>query len=170
MPEVSGEPRHKKMVVEYQPSPQVFRRATHAAWRAQASFKILFLLIAALLAAITFALGIGARPADQLPVVASLLVGCALFYAYPLIAYFRRPEYRSKVRFEFGRDGFSYQRGAEHESLHWSAIRQISVGRNFYILNLPKRFQLAIPRSSFATGQEQHFRLLAATEGVPIRD
>lgn len=170
MPETPGDSIEKKIVVEYKPSAHIFRKATHAAWRAQGSFKLLFTLLAALLLAVAFALGIGVDTSEQIPVLLSLLVGWLTFYTYPLIAFARKPEYRSPVRIEFGRDGFSYQRGEQQDTLAWSAIQQITEARNFYVLTMPKRFQLAIPKDSFAGGQEQHFRLLAATEGVPIRD
>lgn len=168
MPEAPGDPRDNKIVVEYRPSARLFRRATHAAWRSQTPFKVLFLLLAALLLAVSYAIGAGAGLSDQLPVAVLLLTGFLLFHAYPLLAYSKKPEYRSPVRFEFSRNGFTYRRGPAHETLDWSAIQTITETKSFYVLTLPKRFQLAIPKTCFQDGQEQHFRILAATEGVPI--
>lgn len=170
MPVESGGSKPKNIVIEYQPTAGLFRRATHAAWRAQTPFKVLFALVLALVAAMLGVTALGADPADQLPVVACMLLGVGLYYAYPLIAYYRKPEYRAPVRLEFSKDGFSYRRGTDGESLDWSAVHQIASARHFYILTMARRFQLAVPKAEFTGGQEQHFRILAATEGVPIRD
>jgi hypothetical protein len=158
-----------KAAAHYRATLQMFRRATHAAWKAQTSFRVILILVALLFAAAAFTVGIGASVADQMPVAIYLLLGSLFYFWYPSHMFARDPKNREDVHYEFSRDGVSYSWAGAKWSMPWSFLNQARETREFYVLELPNHLRLAIPKSGFAPGAEQHFRLLAATGGVPIR-
>jgi hypothetical protein len=98
-----------------------------------------------------------------------MLMAVAFYCLYPSLAFAADPRNRSDVRFEFNRYGVSYTFAGREASVPWSAVEQASETREFYVLALPHRLRVALPKIQFGPGQEQRFRLLAATSGVPIR-
>jgi hypothetical protein len=158
-----------KVAVDCRVSRKSFRRATHAAWMGQASFQALIGLMALLFASASFALGVGVSPSAQMPVVAYLLVAVLFWFLYPTFVYAKDPLYRQDIHFEFNREGVRYTRAGSESSLLWSSLNQARETAEFYILEPAGRLRLAVPKSAFGPDQEQRFRLIAATSGVPIR-
>ncbi len=115
-----------------------------------------------------FVVGLGARLQDQFPVLLYALVAVAFYYVYPTIAFARDPRHRMAQFFEFTKDALRYRRGDTEATLPWSALKAAVESNDFYVLDLPQRQKVAVPKSAFAPGEEQRFRLLAATQGVQI--
>jgi hypothetical protein len=158
-----------RVSVSYRPSRKIFTRATHASWSTQLSFQVLVLMMLALWAATNFTVGAGSPVQQHLPTFTYMLMAVAFYCLYPSLAFAADPRNRSDVRFEFNRYGVSYTFAGREASVPWSAVEQASETREFYVLALPHRLRVALPKIQFGPGQEQRFRLLAATSGVPIR-
>ncbi len=157
------------VAAHYRASVRMFRRATHAAWKAQTSFRVMLVLITLLFTAAAFTVGMGASLSDQAPVAIYLLLGTLFYFWYPSHMFARDPKNREDVHYEFSREGVNYCWAGSKWSMPWSFLNQARETREFYVLELPNHLRLPIPKSGFAPGTEQHFRLLAATGGVPIR-
>jgi YcxB-like protein len=153
----------------YTPSRKTFSRATHASWNTQPSFQIIVLMMIGVWAAANFALGAGSQLEQQLPAFTYILMAIGFYFLYPSFAFAADAKNRSDVRFEFDRSGVSYRFAERESSLPWSALSQATETRDFYVLALPDRLRVALPKDEFGPGAEQRFRLLAATSGVPIR-
>lgn len=164
----SSSSRAVSVAVDYRLTLQSFVRASHAAWKSRTSFKIMVGLIILLLIATGFSLAMGVAPVDHWPVGVYIVLALACYYAFPAAAFYRDADHRRPVRFEFGRDAVTYRRGDAEEPLNWHDLSRIAETKEFYILHLSDRRLVAIPKSAFAEGKEQHFRLLAATSGHPI--
>jgi hypothetical protein len=160
----------KGMTVEvaYRFSLKTFIRATHAAWRSQAIFQVLALMIVLLWVASSFVVGLGAELQDQLPTFGFTVLAVAFYYLYPIIAFARDPRHRAARRFQFSKDALRYRMGDTESTIPWSALKAAVESREFYVLYLPEKQKVAVPKSAFAAGEEQRFRLLAATSGVPV--
>lgn len=155
------------MALDYRPSRRVFSKATHAAWASQPIFQMVVFLMVALWAAASFTAGMGAIQ-QQLPTFTYLLMMVAFFAWYPSLAFAADARNRGDVHIEFNRDGVSYRRAAGAGDVPWSALSRAADTRDFYVLAMPNRQLVAVPKSAFGPGEEQRFRLLAATSGVPI--
>lgn len=158
-----------RVAVDYRPSRKTFRQATHAAWGSQLMFQALVLLFVALWVAAGYALGVGARLEDQLPTFTYLLMAVAFYLWYPSFAFSSDARNREEVCFEFTRAGVRYHRAGNGAELGWNALSQAVDTKDFYILSMPGRQVIAVPKFAFGPGEEQLFRLMAATSGVPIR-
>lgn len=156
------------VAVAYQFSRRMFAKATHAAWRSQTIFQALAAMMVILLVSSMFVVGLGADLEDQLPVFVYTLLAGAFYYWYPTIAFVSDPRYRMGLSFEFTRDAFRYRRGDTETTLPWSALKSAVESSDFYVLDLPEKQKVAVPKSAFGPGEEQRFRLLAATSGVQI--
>lgn len=156
------------MSVNYRLSRKAFSRATHASWNTQTSFQILVLMMIGLWAAANFALGAGARLGQQLPVFTYLLMAIGFYVLYPSLAFAADAKNRSDVHIDFNRSGVNYRSAQRESSLPWSSLSQAIETTDFYVLALPDRLRVALPKEEFGPGEEQRFRLLAATSGVPI--
>ncbi|HVL51494.1 MAG TPA: YcxB family protein [Actinomycetota bacterium] len=156
------------VAVDYRLTLKAFIQATHAAWRTQTIFQALAAMLVLLVLSSLFVVGLGARLEDQAPVLWYTLMALAFYYLYPTIAFASRPRHRVAQSFEFTKDSFRYRKGDTEETLPWSAIKSAAETRGFYVLSLPERQNVAVPKSAFGPGQEQRFRLLAALQGVPI--
>ena len=154
--------------VAYRFSLKAFIRATHAAWRAQPIFQVLAVMLVLLWIASAFVVGLGARLEDQLPTFAFTMLAVAFYYLYPMIAFAKDPKHRRPRRFEFARDALTYRLGDTESTIPWSDLKAAVESADFYVLDLPHNQKVAVPKSAFAPGGEQRFRLLAATSGVPI--
>lgn len=155
-----------RVAVEYRLSPGTFRRATHAVWKSQASFKVLAAMMGLLWVAANFNLGAGGRLQDQLPVFAYLVMALAFYYLYPSIAFSRDPRNRTSTRLEFTKDRITYRLAGKETAVPWSALTATIETSEFYLLSFPEKLKLAVPKAGFAPDHEQRFRLLAATSGV----
>lgn len=147
----------------------MFRRATHASWMAQTSFRMILVLTTLLFAAAAFTAGAGATLADQIPVVSYLTLAVAFYFWYPSHMFARDPRNRQDIHYEFSRDGVRYSWAGSEWSMPWSFLNQARETSDFYVLELPNHLRLAVPKAGFDPGGEQSFRLMAATAGVPIR-
>lgn len=161
------------VAVDYRPSRKVFSQATRAAWTSQPAFQILIVVMVTLWAAASFAAGMSAGAgidtfSQQLPTFTYLVLGVAFFAWYPSFAFAADARNRGAVHIEFNRAGVSYRRPAGGAEVPWSALSRAADTRDFYVLAMPNRQLVAVPKSSFGPGEEQRFRLLAATSGVPI--
>ncbi|CAN5787113.1 hypothetical protein BH23ACT12_BH23ACT12_11050 [soil metagenome] len=155
------------VVVTYRFSRRAFSKATHASWRSQLVFQVLAAMIVALFLASLFIVSRGASIEDQLPVFVYMLLAIGFYFVYPTIAFVIDPRHRMELFFEFTRDAFRYRRGETEATLPWSALKAAVESGEFYVLDLPEQ-KVAVPKSAFGAGEEQRFRLLAATSGVPI--
>jgi magnesium-transporting ATPase (P-type) len=158
-----------RVSVSYRPSRKIFTRATHASWNTQASFHVLVLMMLALWTATSFTLGAGAPLEQHLPTFTYMLMAVAFYFLYPSIAFASDARNRSDVWFEFNRNGVRYAFAGREASVPWSSVARAAETREFYVLALPERRRVALPKAEFGPGEEQRFRLLAATSGVPIR-
>ncbi len=165
---IMSESEGMRVSVHYRPSRKAFTRATHASWNTQLPFQILVLMMLALWAATNFTLGAGAPIEQHLPTFTYMLMVVAFYFLYPSLAFAADPRNRSDVRFEFNRYGVSYSFAGREQAIPWSGVGQALETREFYLLALPDRLRVALPKAEFGPGQEQRFRLLAATSGVPI--
>lgn len=156
------------VVVDYRFTRRDFSKATHASWRSQPVFQVLAAMLVALLLASFFVVGRGASIEDQLPVLIYMLLAVGFYFIYPSVAFASDPRHRMGLFFEFTRDAFRFRRGETEQTLPWSALRAVVEARDFYVLDLPDKQKVAVPKSAFGAGEEQRFRLLAATSGVPI--
>lgn len=154
--------------IDYRFSLKAFVRATHAAWRSQTGFQVIAAMLVILWISTGFVIGLGASLADAIPIFAYTLLAVLFYYMYPTIAFARDPRHRMAARLEFSRDEFTYRRGDTEATLPWSALKTAVEKDGFYVLQLPHRERVAVPKSAFGPGEEQRFRLLAATSGVPI--
>lgn len=154
--------------VAYRFSRRAFSRATHAAWRSQLVFQALALMMAVLVISSLVVVGLGAGFEDQAPVFLYALAGVAFYYLYPTIVYSSDARHREGLSFQFTKDSFRYRRGETEVTLPWSALKEAVESGDFYVLKLPDRQKVALPKSAFGPGEEQRFRLLAATSGVLI--
>jgi hypothetical protein len=154
--------------VAYRFSLWSFLRATHAAWRSQLIFQLLGAMLVLLWIASSFVVGLGARVQDQLPTLAFTVIAVTFYFLYPVVAFARNPKHRAPRRFEFAKDAFTYKLGDTEATLSWRDLKAAVETREFYVLDLPRKQKVAVPKSAFAPGAEQRFRLLAATSGVPI--
>jgi hypothetical protein len=136
---------------------------------AQTSFRTILVLTTLLFAAAAFTVGAGATLADQIPVAAYLALAGVFYFWYPRHMFARDPRNRQDVHYEFTREGVRYSWAGSEWSMPWSFLNQAKETSGFYVLELPNHLRLAIPKAGFAPGEEQSFRLLAATAGVPIR-
>lgn len=157
-----------RVSIGYRPSRKTFARATHASWNTQLSFQILVLMMIALWGAANFALGAGSRLEQQLPAFTYILMAVGFYFLYPSLAFAADAKNRSDVRFEFDRSGMSYRFAERESTVPWSLLSQATETRDFYVLALPDHLRVALPKHEFGPGEEQRFRLLAATSGVPI--
>jgi hypothetical protein len=157
-----------RVSVDYRPSRKTFSRATHASWNTQPSFQILVLMMVGLWAAANFALGAGAQLEQQLPALTYILMAIGFYVLYPSLAFAADAKNRSNVHLEFNRSGVSYRFAERESSIPWSSLSQATETNDFYVLALPDRLRVALPKEEFGPGEEQRFRLLAATSGVPI--
>ena len=166
----STEQNSKSMTVAvaYRFTRRAFIKATHAAWRSQTIFQALAAMLVLLVVSSLFVMGLGASLEDQLPVLGYAVVAIAFYYVYPTIAFARDPRHRMRLSFEFTRDAFRYRRGETEATLPWSALKSAVESDEFYVLDLPDKQRVAVPKSAFGPGEEQRFRLLAATSGVQI--
>lgn len=156
------------VAVAYRFTRRAFIKATHAAWRSQTIFQLAIALTILLLFSSLFVLGLGVSIEAQLPVFVYMLIAVAFYYVYPSIAFARDPKHRAALSFEFAKDAFRYRRGDTEETLPWSALKTAVEISDFYVLDLPDKQKVAVPKSAFGPGEEQRFRLLAATAGVHI--
>lgn len=156
------------VAVAYRFSRRSFVRATHAAWRSQLVFQALALMMVLLLAASAVVVVLGAGVADQIPVFAYGVLALAFYVLYPNLAFAFNPKHRLELAFEFSRDGFRYRRGEAESALEWPELKGVLESGDFYILDLPGKQKVALPKSAFGPGEEQRFRLLAATSGVQV--
>lgn len=154
--------------MSYRLSRRAFSKATHASWTRQPMFQALLVLLLALWSAASFAAGMGAAE-QQLPTFTFLLTAVAFYVAYPPLAFAADARNRNEVHLEFTRDGVYYRRGGQAVTIVWKAVHQAAEAAEFYVLALPGRMFVAVPKYAFGPDQEQRFRLLAATSGVPIR-
>lgn len=157
-----------KVVVGYRFSRKAFSRATHASWRGQLVFQALAVMMVILFLASVFVVSIGGSVGAQIPVFIYMLLAVAFYFVYPPVAFASDPKHRKELFFEFTKDAFRYRRGETEATLPWSAIKGAVESKEFYVLDLPEKQKVAVPKSAFADGEEQRFRLLAATSGVPI--
>lgn len=116
----------------------------------------------------SFVVGLGARVQDQLPTLAFTVIAVSFYFLYPIVAFARNPKHRAPRRFEFAKDALTYKLGDTESTLSWRDLKAAVETRDFYVLDLPRKQKVAVPKSAFAPGAEQRFRLLAATSGVPI--
>ena len=158
-----------RVSVSYRPSRKVFTRATHASWSKQPSFQLLVFIMLALWAATSFTVGAGSPVEQHLPTFTYMLMAVAFYLLYPSIAFSADSRNRSSVSLEFNRNGVRYTFAGREASVPWSSVAHAAETREFYVLALPERLRVAVPKAEFGPGQEQRFRLLAATSGVPIR-
>ncbi|MGQ0678610.1 MAG: YcxB family protein [Actinomycetota bacterium] len=158
-----------RVAVDYRFSRKSFAQATHAAWKSQTPFLLVMLLTVVLLAAAGFLVGQGVPVQEQLPTFMYLSIAVAFYFWYPSFAFATDSRNRGEVHFEFTRDGVRYRRPHGSGDLAWKAVRAAWESRGFYILALPDRKLVALPKGAFAPGEEQRFRLMAALQGVPIR-
>lgn len=156
------------VVVNYRFTRRAFSKATHASWRSQPVFQILAAMLVVLFLASLFVVSRGASLEDQLPVLIYMLVAVVFYFTYPAIAFASDPRHRMALFFEFTRDAFRFRRGETEQTLPWSALKAAVEAGDFYVLDLPDKQKVAVPKSAFDAGEEQRFRLLAATSGVPI--
>lgn len=156
------------VAVAYRFTRKAFIQATHAAWKSQTVFQAMAAMMVILFAASLFVVGLGASIEAQLPVFVYMLLAVGFYYAYPSIAFARDPKHRMALSFEFTRDAFRYRRGDNEQTLPWSALKAAVESDDFYVLDLPDKQKVAVPKSAFAPGEEQRFRLLAATAGVRV--
>lgn len=158
------------VAVDYRFTRRAFSRATHASWRGQLVFQALAAMMIILLLSSVFVVTMGGRAEDQLPVLIYMVLAVGFYFVYPAVAFAVSPRHRMGLFFEFTKDAFRYRRGeAEATVFAWSAINGLVESRDFYVLDLPGKQKVAVPKSAFAPGEEQRFRLLAATSGVPIQ-
>lgn len=161
--------KHMTVAVDYRFSRKAFSRATHASWRGQLVFQALAAMMIILLLSSVFVVTMGGKVEDQLPVFIYMFLAVAFYFVYPAVAFVTSPRHRMGLFFEFTKDDFSYRRGeAEATIFEWSAIKELVESKDFYVLDLPDKQKVAVPKSAFAPGEEQRFRLLAATSGVAI--
>jgi hypothetical protein len=158
-----------RVAVSYRPSPKLFARATHASWSSQPAFHILAVMMGALWIATNFTLGVGSPVQQHLPTFTYMLMVVAFYYLYPYLAFAADPRNRSDVRLDFNGHGVNYRFAEKDGSVPWSSVGQAVETSGFYVLALPNRLRIAVPKAEFGPGEEQRFRLLAATSGVPIR-
>jgi hypothetical protein len=156
------------VAVLYRFSRRAFTKATHASWRSQLVFQLLAAMMVVLFLASIFVVSQGASVEDQMPVFIYMLLATAFYFFYPTIAFASDPKHRMELFFEFTRDAFRYRRGETEATLPWSALKAAVESGEFYVLDLPEKQKVAVPKSAFGAGEEQRFRLLAATSGVPI--
>ncbi|MEX0791432.1 MAG: YcxB family protein, partial [Actinomycetota bacterium] len=156
------------VVVNYRFSRRAFSRATHASWRSQPVFQVLAAMIVVLFLASLFLVSRGASIEAQVPVFVYMLSAIAFYFIYPTVAYAGNPRHRMALFFEFTREAFRFRRGETEQTLPWSALKAAVETGDFYVLDLPDKQKVAVPKSAFGAGEEQRFRLLAATSGVPI--
>lgn len=156
------------VVVDYRFSRRAFIRATHAAWRSQLIFRILAAMMIVLFISSIFVISLGANVEDQAPVFAYMLLALAFYFLYPNVAFASDPKHRMGMWFEFQKDAFKFRRGDTETTLPWSALKGAVECGDFYVLDLPDKQKVAVPKSAFGAGEEQRFRLLAATSGVPL--
>ena len=161
--------RELKVTVAYHASREMFRRATHTSWMAQTSVRSIMVLMTLVFAAVAFTLGVGAPLTDQVPILGYLALAVVFYFWYPSRMFVQDPKNQLDVHYEFSRDGVSYRWAGSEWSMPWSFLNQARETSSFYILELPNHLRLPIPKSAFGPGEEQQFRLLAATSGVPIR-
>ncbi|HYN98134.1 MAG TPA: YcxB family protein [Actinomycetota bacterium] len=156
------------VAVDYRFSLRSFIKATHASWRSQTVFQVLAAMMVILALASVFVIARGASIQDQAPVFAYMILATAFYFVYPVVAFSSDPRHRMGLSFEFTRDAFRFRRGETESTLPWSAIKAAVETGDFYVLDLPDKQKVAVPQSAFGVGEEQRFRLLAATSGVPI--
>lgn len=157
-----------RVSVRYRPSPAMFARATHAAWWTQPSFQLLVAMMGALWVATSFTVGAGSPLQQHLPTFSYMLMVVAFYYLYPFLAFAADRRNRSDVAFEFNPQGVRYRFAEREESRPWSELSRAIETSQFYVLALPNRLRVALPKAGFGPGEELRFRLLAATSGVPL--
>jgi hypothetical protein len=166
IPEVLS--KQMNVVVNYRFSHKAFIRATHAAWRSQLIFRVLAALMIVLFICSILVISLGANVEDQAPVFAYMVLALAFYFVYPTIAFASDPKHRMSLFFEFTKDAFKFRRGDTETTLPWSALKAAVESGDFYVLDLPEKQKVAVPKSAFGAGEEQRFRLLAATSGVSL--
>jgi hypothetical protein len=166
IPEVLS--KQMNIVVNYRFSRRAFIRATHAAWRSQLIFQVLAAMMIVLFISSILVISLGANVVDQVPVFAYMLLALGFYFLYPTVAFASDPKHRMGMFFEFTKDAFKFRRGETETTLPWSALKGAVESGDFYVLDLPEKQKVAVPKSAFGAGEEQRFRLLAATSGVPL--
>jgi hypothetical protein len=125
--------------------------------------------MAALWIATNFTVGAGSPIQQHLPTFTYMLMVVGFYYAYPFIAFVADPKHRSDIRFDFNPQGVRYRFAEREGTLAWSDLSHAVETSGFYVLALPNRMRVALPKSEFGPGEEQRVRLLAATSGVALR-